>query len=187
MDKERAVALVDMDGTLCDYHKALEEDIQFVLEGEQVSQRLRRKLELVIRHQIGWFEKLEKIPLGFDIVHCLRQIGFKIVILTKGNTKLVNCWSEKVVWCKRNIPTASITITEDKGLVYGRILVDDFPPYIERWLAWRPRGLVLLPDHPWNRDLKHPNVIRIKDEGDIETARPRILAAYERQPKEQGD
>ena len=30
----------------------------------------------------------------------------------------------------------------------------------ERWLEWRPRGLVVLPAQPWNHGFSHPNAIR---------------------------
>jgi len=53
-----------------------------------------------------------------------------------------------------------VTLTEDKGLVYGKVLVDDWPPYIERWLTWRPRGLVIMPARRWNATFTHPQVLR---------------------------
>tara|TARA_Y100000310_G_C20512920_1_gene729762 strand:+ start:436 stop:588 length:153 start_codon:yes stop_codon:yes gene_type:complete len=49
-----------------------------------------------------------------------------------------------------------MTITEDKGIVYGKVLVDDYPCYIKRWLENRPRGLVIMPAHSYNRDFEHP-------------------------------
>ena len=68
---------------------------------------------------------------------------------------------------------AQVTITEDKGLVYGKVLFDDWPNYITRWLKWRKRGLVLMLDHPWNQSFFHPNVIRIKGPEDF----PRVEEA----------
>jgi hypothetical protein len=53
-----------------------------------------------------------------------------------------------------------ITITRDKGLVYGKVLVDDWPEYINRWLEWRPRGLVIMPANEANKGYFHPQVIR---------------------------
>jgi hypothetical protein len=40
------------------------------------------------------------------------------------------------------------------------VLVDDYPPYVQRWLAWRPRGRVIMPAHAWNAGFSHPNVLR---------------------------
>ena len=53
-----------------------------------------------------------------------------------------------------------ITITRDKSLVYGKVLVDDYPAYAERWLKHRSRGLVIMPANKDNREYKHPQVIR---------------------------
>ena len=49
---------------------------------------------------------------------------------------------EKVQWCDRHLADFphQITITMDKGLVYGKLLVDDWPDYVLRWLRWRKRG-----------------------------------------------
>ena len=53
-----------------------------------------------------------------------------------------------------------VIITRDKGLVYGKILVDDYPGYVERWLEWRPRGTVIMPANEENKNFSHQNVIR---------------------------
>jgi len=53
-----------------------------------------------------------------------------------------------------------ITITRDKGLVYGKVLVDDWPEYIERWLKWRPRGIVIMPANSANLGFSHRQVLR---------------------------
>jgi 5'-nucleotidase len=58
------------------------------------------------------------------------------------------------------LPDASITITEDKSLVYGRVLVDDFPPYVDRWLKWRKNGVAIMPAAKYNETYIHPNMIR---------------------------
>ena len=59
------------------------------------------------------------------------------------------------------MPLADVTVTHDKGLVYGKVLFDDYPPYIERWLEHRPRGKVLMLETPYNRSFSHPNVLPI--------------------------
>jgi len=53
-----------------------------------------------------------------------------------------------------------VTITMDKGLVYGRLLVDDYPDYVSAWLRWRKRAFVIMPAHPWNEGFAHPQVYR---------------------------
>jgi hypothetical protein len=88
------------------------------------------------------------------------------MILTKGPYNATSAWTEKVQWCREHIYYVPITITEDKSLVYGKVLVDDWPPYVTQWLEWRPRGLVIMPDQPWNQDFIHPNVFRYRGHQD---------------------
>lgn len=145
-----------MDGTVCRYHEALERDLRdfFGKDRNRVSQMTVAKAGFLIRAQPGWYYDLEPIPFGFQIVDYLRKMGFSIMVLTKGNRYMKNAWTEKVEWCKKYIPDAKVTITEDKGLVYGKVLVDDWPDYATRWLSHRPRGIVLMPKKPWNKDFK---------------------------------
>ncbi len=83
------------------------------------------------------------------------------MILTQGPSKNPPAWTGKKLWIDENLgPEVDVTITRDKGLVYGKVLVDDFPPYIERWLAWRKNGLVIMPVNELNKDYKHSRVIR---------------------------
>ena len=76
-----------------------------------------------------------------------------------------------------------ITITQDKGLVYGKVLVDDYPVYVVRWLEWRPRGLVIMPANPSNVRFTHPNVIRY-DSTNIDEVKAAIKAAKRREKGE---
>lgn len=55
--------------------------------------------------------------------------------------------------------------------VHGKILVDDWPPYITRWLEWRPRGLVIMPTQKHNAEYTHPQVIRYDGENIEEVAK----------------
>ena len=45
-------------------------------------------------------------------------------------------------------------------MVYGKVLYDDYPDYIERWLKHRPRGLVVMPVNDHNKSFDHPNVFK---------------------------
>ena len=102
-------------------------------------------------------------------------LGFKNNILTKGPKHCPNAWKEKVEWCHEELFKSTLTmrrlwqrekwsldihIVSDKAIVYGKMLVDDYPPYVEAWLKHRPRGLVFMPAHKYNEDFTHPNVIR---------------------------
>ena len=113
-----------------------------------------------MRRQPGWWRNLPRLKLGFDMLAELRALSFEIHVLTKGPLGTPSAWTEKLEWCQQHLPGVPVTITMDKGLVYGKVLVDDYPPYVERWLTWRPRGLVVLPAQPWNAGFTHKNAIR---------------------------
>jgi 5'(3')-deoxyribonucleotidase len=163
------IALVDMDGTLANYDLAMERDLESLRAPceEPYTTGLHKKHppHIVARMDMiksngDWWENLPKLKMGFDILEILLSYGFYISILTQGPKTNPVAWEHKVRWCKKNVPDLDITITRNKGLVYGKVLVDDYPAYIKQWLKWRPRGVVIMPGHPWNRDFSFPNVFR---------------------------
>jgi len=163
------IALFDMDGTLCDHDKALKRDMEKLKSPKEVlpknlmddanPKHLKERADM-IRKQTGWWENLEPFKLGFDILKITKELNFQTYILTKGPSSKPTAWAEKVKWIRKHVPSAKVTITEDKSQVYGKILVDDYPEYIIGWLKNRPRGLVIMPAHPYNKDFTHPNIIR---------------------------
>lgn len=174
MKKAGLVALVDMDGTLCDYYGQLTRDLEALRspadpppDADAPWQRAR---EAAIRRQPGWWRGLPRLPLGFDVLTELQALRFEVHVLTKGPVSAPSAWTEKLEWCQQHLPGVPVTITMDKGLVYGKVLVDDYPPYVLRWLTWRPRGLVVMPAQPWNADFTHPSVLRY-DGSDLEAVR----------------
>lgn len=168
--KHELIALVDMDGTLCDYAGAMERDLARLRHpdepdsDENAPHLVARRV--MIRRQPGWWLGLERHEDGFRILEVLKDYGFTINILTKGPWDTSAAWAEKMEWCRTHIGRdVKVTVTEDKGLVYGKVLVDDWPPYIERWLEWQPGGMVVMPDRPWNQGFTHPNVFRYSSTG----------------------
>jgi hypothetical protein len=168
MTKSELVGLVDMDGTLCDYDGAMRRDMERLRspgdpavfpDDEEAHPWVRERRDL-IRRQPGWWRTLPRLQLGFDVLGELVDLGFEVHVLTKGPLAAPSAWTEKLEWCQHHLGGVPVTITRDKGLVYGKVLVDDWTPYAERWLTWRPRGLVILPAHPWNEGFAHPNAIR---------------------------
>lgn len=182
------IALVDMDGTLADYQGALTAEMEklqgpeeqpYLFYGEREPHIAAR--EALVKCQAGFWRSLPQIQLGFDIVEDLRTIGYGLHILTKGPRTTVSAWTEKVEWCKVNIPDADITVTHDKSLVYGRVLIDDFPPYFLGWLATRPRGLVICVAQECNKEFgKDKNIIRY-DGTNREQVREALKAAFDRE------
>ena len=182
------IALVDMDGTLCDYEGALRAELSKIL-GESVSREDLRneKYEYacdLIKKQPGFWFNLKPIDLGFNVLVILQHIGYAPYVLTKGpSNKALNAWTEKVQWCRKWLDADTpITITEDKSLFYGRVLLDDWPPYCEAWMKNRPRGLVLMPAYDYNEgmDEKWPGrVVRVTGENWKEV-RAAAQAAFDR-------
>lgn len=182
------VALIDLDGTTANYDKAMLEALSKIgAPGEQVDPSMfhdhaaphivaRQKL---IRNAPGFWRNLERIELGFKVVQWMREIGYTLHVLTKGPRSSQNAWTEKAQWTVDNIPDAAITVTSDKSLVYGTVLFDDFPPYFMGWLENRSRGLVVCLDHPHNRDIVHPNVVRYDGTND-DRIKEVLLKAYNR-------
>jgi phosphoglycolate phosphatase-like HAD superfamily hydrolase len=172
MKKAENICLFDLDGTLCDYTGQMKRDLLRLKGPEEPDYEnmfdSREKLPdhiwnrvTMIKEQEGWWRNLPKLRVGFDIYRAVKSVGFDVHVLTKGPSNTHSAWTEKVQWCRANLAYKDkVTITEDKGIAYGKLLVDDFPEYIERWLENRPRGLVIMPAHPYNRDFKHPNVRR---------------------------
>lgn len=170
MAPDDQIALIDLDGTTADYDRAmvvqlkllrspLEDQLESIPYGE-VPTWLEARMDL-IKRQTGFWRDLPPIPLGLEICRFLQNRGFRLMVLSKGPRRTTSAWTEKVEWAQTHLPDADITITYDKGLSYGKVLFDDYPPYIERWLQHRPRGKVLMLDNVYNSDFKHPNVLRI--------------------------
>ena len=169
------VALIDMDGTVADFDGAMRRDLARLQSPQEVSDpsgpdddreppwlKARKKL---IKSQPGWWRNLPEYGPGMEITALLRNQGFDLMVLTKAPWGTTQAWTEKVEWCREHLPDVQVTITEDKGLVYGKILVDDWPAYGIRWLTWRPRGLLIVPAQSWNTLDKypthlHPNIFR---------------------------
>jgi len=167
------IALFDMDDTIVDFDIGMLRELQkMAAPGEFCGHshyskddplHIRARKHSIMR-QVGWWRNLPRKRIGFQIMEIASAMGFEIHILTKGPSTKPHVWTEKIEWCKEHLGDTPVTITQDKGLVYGKVLVDDYPAYIERWLKWRPRGLVVMPDTVHNRHFDHPNVVRATGE-----------------------
>lgn len=183
--KQNKIALFDLDGTLADYDGQLLKDLRKIASENEPPPELYTDVPYiearrhVITSQVGWFRKLPKFKLGWDVLEIAKEIGYSISILTKGPTTKHVAWSEKVEWCNEHLAEYidGVTIAHDKGMVYGAVLVDDWPDYIERWLKHRPRGLVIMPAGKHNVDFRHPSVVRY-DGTNSDEVRGRMLARF---------
>ena len=182
------IALYDMDGTLADYDSTVARELtKMAAPGEPLvydhsddeTPWMAARRAAITRDPAFWVN-LPRFKLGFDLWEVTQKIGFLHMIATKGPRTKSTAWQGKVDWVSREIgEDVPMTITTDKGLLYGRVLVDDWPSYMLRWLSKRPRGLGVMPAQPWNVTFKHPQVIRY-DGTNLPEVRERLEAAFAR-------
>jgi 5'-nucleotidase len=184
------IALIDMDATLCDYLTPLIAGLEAARDPEHEpplpddlrdnEPDWRHERRRLITSEPGFWRKLEPIPAGFKILEVIKDAGFKPHILTKGPSNKPYAWKEKLEWCREHLDEDTpVTITEVKGIAYGRILFDDWPEYFLPWLKHRPRGLVIALAHHWNEHITHPNVVRY-DGNNLEEIKRAVAAAHAR-------
>jgi len=196
-----AIALFDMDGTLFDYDGQMQKDLVNLMSPEETITEemlregdmwalakdhpyLERRMDL-IKKVPGWWKNLPKFQLGWDVLKYAQEIGFCCHILTKGPRKKSFAWAEKVECIDLHLgEDFPIDIVgKDKDNRYGRVLVDDYPTYMEGWLANRKRGLGIMPRQKVNIGFEHPNVV-VYDGTNIKEVVRALKAAYLREPKQ---
>lgn len=187
------IALYDLDGTLADYDTAMRAQMDRLRAPEEPEVYARyitgtepphlKARRVLIQNVPGFWRSLKPLEVGFDIVQAAGRIGFKPHVLTKGPGSSPGAWGEKLQWVQEFVPNADLTISQDKSLVYGRVLVDDYPPYFLSWLAVRPRGLVICVAQPWNKDIRHPNLLRY-DGSNKDAMTAALQHAFDRRSRE---
>ena len=164
------IALFDLDGSLANFDASMQVKLaELRSPGEDPAVEDNESIPYVkarrqmIKRQPGFWRDLSTIPLGFQVLEEARVQRFWCQILSKSPRKIPSAAGEKIEWCVKHVPDLPIVLSEDKGLVYGKLLCDDWPEYIERWITWRPRGLVIAVAQRWNVgiDKRFPkNVVR---------------------------
>lgn len=191
MNKDDKILLVDLDGTLADYDGELKrglarlrsdtDDPCFYVNFDDYSNPawLNARIDL-IKKQTNWWLNLPKIECNFKVLKAAEEIGFKIHVLTQGPKRTASAWIEKLLWCQKHLgENVDITITRDKSLSYGRILMDDYPKYMDNWLKYRPRGLGIMPINGYNVKYNHPNVVKF-DGNNLSEVIMAMQKAYDR-------
>ena len=184
------IGLFDMDGTLFDYDAALHRDLQAIasphehqhdIHDPHAPQWFINRIQM-IRKQPDWWLSLQPIPAAFKIVEEAKRLGFKVHILTKGPRSNASAWAQKLACCQKHLgEDVNVTITMDKGLVYGSFLFDDFPDYMLAWLRNRPRGLGIMPVTSQNTSFTHPQVVKYDGSaGSFKEVQARLLGAWTR-------
>lgn len=146
---KRPVAFIDMDGSIADYDQAVISQMNlispptepkitelFINNNSPWRERQRR----MISSQEGFWLNLKPIPEGMELVSALENMGYRIVILTKGPSGKNFAWAEKKSWCDEYLPFVDVVVTTCKDVMVGDILYDDWPPYFEAWLDTNPQG-----------------------------------------------
>lgn len=185
----KQLALIDLDNTLANYAGAMRQWLELLQSPSDLPlpadlhdgiPYLDARMDL-IKCYPGFWEDLAPIPLGFAVLEEIRSAGFRLNVLSRGPRTKPNAWTEKMRWCLRHVPDAKVTLTtEEKSGNYGRILFDDWPRYFEPWLDKRPRGQVIMLDHPWNQQVTHPRVTRIKSYADLTILRELLPEVHAR-------
>lgn len=159
MEDDR-IALFDLDGSLADFEGSLRARMNALRgpnEPEISENTCCTTSSSTIRTSVhGWISSRRSQASGgtsedgFTVLGQAIRLGFAINVLSKGPTRLSTAWSEKHEWCLRQpqLAGADIHLTMNKALTYGLMLYDDFPPYMDAWLASRPRGLGIMPVRP---------------------------------------
>lgn len=196
MSTEGKIALFDIDNTLAYYEDKLNKDLAKLKSPEEpdidihsnnVPEYLKERSEL-IRTVPGWWSTLPVIEhMKHLLIECL-LMGYDTNVLTKGPIEKYHAWTEKIQWCRENLPNTVTPIIvggkESKGLVYGKVLADDWPGYVKAWLKYRPRGLALVPSMYYNQELNtHPNVFMVTP-NNVHAAKHALEIAYERKDGE---
>lgn len=181
------IALFDLDGTLADYESRMRRDLRrlqapgeptYPLHDHSAPKHFGTRLDL-IKAQPGWWRGLPKLALGFDILRLAEELGFQIQVLTLGPHNTASAWAEKVQWCHTHIGrSVRVTVTEDKSLVYGKVLIDDTPTYVLDWLRHHPHGCGIVPAQPYNEGFAHSKVVRY-DGTNLDEVRARMLSVTE--------
>ncbi len=195
------IAHFDMDGTLFDYNGAMLRDLKalaapeedIVLENvvnlhllDEVFPHMKARMDM-IKKVPGWWRDLQRHQPGWDVYEVAKRIGFCCKILTKGPWTKSQAWAEKHECIHKHfghdVELTMVSGQEDKGNVYGRVLVEDHEPYILSWLQHRKRGLVILIDQPYNQGFEHERVVRYRGDN-LEEVRTVLQAAWDRESKQ---
>lgn len=163
------VILFDMDGTLCDWFGKIIKDLNTIKGPDEpeiteipkggIKKYLRTRLD-VLMQRIDWWVDLEPLPLGMDLWNIAGELGFERMILTQGPRRNPEAWTGKKIWVDKFLGIdTKVTITRDKSIVDGAILIDDWPLYVLPWLQEHPSRSVILPQGPHNTTFKHKRSI----------------------------
>jgi len=163
------IALIDLGDTLCECSPALGAALRRLRQlGDRPEDEAMIPLPTYLearRRQVmsapNFWRDLPPRRSGLEVLTLLRDLGFRVHVLTKGPRDAPHVWAEKVAWCREHVPGVPVTVTDDKARVHGDVLVDDWLPYVHDWQRQWPDGLAIVPAQAWNADaVEGPRLVR---------------------------
>lgn len=198
--KEQKIALFDMDGTLFDYVSQLKKDLKEIQSTEEkdiyeystlhdeLPEYIYKRIDLIRKHNDWWFN-LPKFQLGWDLWALTQELGFDHTILTKVPKSDPDAANQKIRCIRKHCgDKCGITIVDNtkhkaKANIYGNVLIDDYPPFVESWLKYRPRGFAILPECNDNKGYSHENSL-IYDGTNLDEIKIILEAILKKEPKQ---
>ena len=179
------IGLHDLDGTYADFDKSMAAHLEVLRSPLEDAAHDETKFEDIphmkarrrlIKSLPGFWRNLPRLQAGFDILEIMQELKFSNYVLSKSPRKFPLAASEKIGWAVEHLPDLPIILSEEKSLVYGKVLVDDWTPYVQDWIKFRPRGLVIAVAQRWNEDIEKlsPNVIRFHSPSQLPDIRARL-------------
>ena len=109
----KKVIFIDMDGTIVDFHGAIDRDI---VHGELVPESLEK----------GFYRNLKPIEGAIEAVKKLCE-HFDVYIASKPKKENPHCLEEKMEWIREYLPELKkkVFFTPNKCLLAGDVLIDD--------------------------------------------------------------
>jgi len=160
-DENAPLALVDLGDTLAECTPALDAALARLGTPDNEASEERRRAMLATT---GFWSGLAPRVAGLSLLPLLRDAGYRVTVLTQGPRDAPQVWADKVAWCRKHLPGVSVIVTDDKMLVRGDVLVDDWLPYVERWQRHWPDALAIVPAQPWNVQMV-TGPRRLRDDG----------------------
>lgn len=107
-DIEKPIGLVDLDGTYLNYMGAIRRDLDKLrspfepltetLIPHKEPDYIKARMDM-IRSSSEWWENLEPLKTGIEMVNLLHNIGFRVVVCTQGPKKNAEAWKGKLLCC----------------------------------------------------------------------------------------
>lgn len=126
-------------------------------------------LELCSRR--GFCSSFKTLPGAVEGVAALRELGDLFVVTSPMH---VPWWTwERTEWLSKHFgfTKKQVLYTSSKEIVSGDVMIDDNEVNLIEWQAEQRRPdyevLPLLVDSPWNRNVEHPGVVRMRNWDEI--------------------